>query len=532
VPESPYPLPIGYVGDIEFWQPNRGLLITAGNSVVSPGLYAYNGVAWHQLSTVCGGTDGRIAWAGPDEFWTISDQRPGQTLPTGGTGALQDISLCHFKNGQVVTSYALPLDQPNSYHPMNAAACDSASDCWFGGQLDSKGAFHLHWNGSTMTVVDGSADHEIASMAVDDGQIFESVQLEPSDSYGLESRANPPLLHQIAPSDPAAPFHDLYPPDNQDPGCGSFCPPLPEYGADSDGNPVAANTLGGLALGSDWRADPSDPELWAAAGPDGTPPPPGGASAHGVVLRYAHGTWLQVVPNLAQLPGDDEPLGYQGATPAAESVAPEPGESSAWIAVVSTSNADSEAHVVRIAMTGPRSARITDVQALGTAQAVGPRGPASAITCPAPHDCWLATHQGWLFHLTSGTKLPRDTDRNFAGVITYRPTDAGVPQAIPSGQYTGGVIPPTTLTHHPRPPLVSHIGKARLVHRTTLILSFRLTGRAKVRLLARRHKKVVASSKRMVFGPGQHKLKIVLNPHRWPTRLSLVAVSVKHHGRA
>ncbi len=96
-PASPYPVPIGYVGDIEFWHPNRGLLITAGNGVVPEGLYAYDGVTWHQLSTVCGGTDGRIAWAGPDDFWTIADQRPGQVLPNGGVGALQDVSLCHFR---------------------------------------------------------------------------------------------------------------------------------------------------------------------------------------------------------------------------------------------------------------------------------------------------------------------------------------------------------------------------------------------------------------------------------------------------
>ena len=131
---SPFPLPVGYVGDIEFWAPNRGVLITAGNSVVPAGLYAYDGVNWHQLSTVCGGTDGRIAWAGPDEFWTISDQRPGQVLSTSGTGALEDVSLCHFLDGQVVASFAEPLEQPNSYKPMNAAACAGPNDCWFGGR--------------------------------------------------------------------------------------------------------------------------------------------------------------------------------------------------------------------------------------------------------------------------------------------------------------------------------------------------------------------------------------------------------------
>ena len=67
-------------------------------------------------------------------------------------------------------------------------------------------------------------------MAVDRGQIFESVQLAPGDAYGSESLDHPPLLHVEAPQDPADPFHDVYMADDQDPGCGSFCPPLPDYG--------------------------------------------------------------------------------------------------------------------------------------------------------------------------------------------------------------------------------------------------------------------------------------------------------------
>ena len=80
---SPFPTALGDVGDIAFWAPNRGLLITAGNAFVPAGLYAYDGVSWHQLSNVCGASDGRVAWAGPDEFWTISDQRPGQITANG-----------------------------------------------------------------------------------------------------------------------------------------------------------------------------------------------------------------------------------------------------------------------------------------------------------------------------------------------------------------------------------------------------------------------------------------------------------------
>src|SRR5262249_48438530 len=72
------PVPPGVVGDIEFWAPNRGMLITAGNDAISAGLYAYDGTSWYPYSTVCGGHEGRIAWAGPNDFWTIADQQKGQ----------------------------------------------------------------------------------------------------------------------------------------------------------------------------------------------------------------------------------------------------------------------------------------------------------------------------------------------------------------------------------------------------------------------------------------------------------------------
>ncbi len=53
-PEHTYPVPLGQIGDIYFWAPNRGLLITGGTgsscaassgASVPCGLYAYNGRA-------------------------------------------------------------------------------------------------------------------------------------------------------------------------------------------------------------------------------------------------------------------------------------------------------------------------------------------------------------------------------------------------------------------------------------------------------------------------------------------------------
>ena len=526
---SPYPVPIGYVGDIEFWKPNRGVLITAGNAVVPEGLYAYNGANWHLLSTVCGGTDGRIAWAGPDDFWTISDQRPGQVLPLGGTVALEDVSLCHFLNGQVAASYALPLDQPNSYQPMDSAACDAASDCWFGGALDSAGAFHLHWNGTSVTEVDAPQDHEDASMTVFDDQIFESVQIDPGDDFGTEDPTAPPLFHVIIPSDGADPFHSLFPDDEQNPSCGTFCKPLPEYGTNTP------STLSGFSLSSDWRTGVGDPQLWAAAGPK-----PGETTGNPIALRYADGIWTQVVPNLVSLPGDDTPVEGQGVTPSAQIVAAEPNESAAWIGVKSPSTPDGNARVVRIAVVGTTGATVTDEDELGSPQGVGPRGNVSAISCPAAEDCWLATTTGWLFHLTNGTQLPQDTDLNFAGVITYRPPDGGVPSVIPQEETTVAPPPPVQVNqpppkvkkkiiHKKAKPLVKDV-KSRLVGRTVLELSIKLTATAHVRLIAKRHGKVVAETPRSLLRPGRHILRLTLNPKQWPTTLKLQAVPLGAHG--
>ena len=148
------PTPLGEVGDISCRQANRCLLITPGNGGMPAGIYAYDGSGWFLYSTVCGGHAGRIAWAGPTDFWTISDQQSGQgSVAAGGEAEGFNRSLCHFVNGAVVASYAEPLGVGGSYLPMNAAACNGPSECWFAGErlpgTGNVGAFHLYWNGIT-----------------------------------------------------------------------------------------------------------------------------------------------------------------------------------------------------------------------------------------------------------------------------------------------------------------------------------------------------------------------------------------------
>jgi hypothetical protein len=554
--QSPFPVPLGYVSDIEFWAPNRGLLITGGNADVPAGLFAYDGVSWHQLSTVCGATDGRIAWAGPDDFWTISDQRPGQIVPSGGS--LQDISLCHFQNDRVVASYALPLGEQGSYEPMNAAACTGPNDCWFGGATHPEGAFHLHWNGTSLTEVDALQDHEAASMAVYNDQIFESVQLQPPcsvaappcDNYGSEDVNNPPVFHLIAPNDAADPFHSLYPEDGN-PACAPFCPPLPDYtmATGATVNPTPPD-LDAFALSSDWRAGPAAPQLWAVAGYSsaylGSLATAGSATPLPFVLRYGGGVWTQVLPNTnlnvnwpAGQGSPDMPEGQVlGATPVPQLVAAEPNQNAAWIAIASPSIVLDHIKVSSGAGGAVTGATVDQVSIPG--QNVGAP---TAITCPAVADCWMATSSGWLYHLTNGTRLPQDTDPNFAGVISYRPPDGGVPHVIPPVEV--GVAPPPPppmgptapivkrkVRHIKVRPLVTHIGRLRLMHRTILVLSFTLTAKARVRLIARRHGKIVAQTRRRVLRRGRHTLKLPLNVKRWPTALKLNAAPVGASNRS
>lgn len=530
---SPFPTALGDVGDISFWAPNRGLLITAGNALVPAGLYAYDGVSWHQLSSECGATDGRIAWAGPDEFWTISDQRPGQITANGTNSFLyEDVSLCHFFEGQIVGSYALPVDQPNSYRPMDAAACDGPKDCWFGGQLgetQDSGAFHLYWNGSTLSVVYSPQDHAIASMAVDQREIYESVQLAPSDSYDKESVTSPPLLHTIVTSDPSEVFHPKFPIEA---GCVGFCSTLPNYGTNTSNQVVAPDTLAGLSLSSDSSPSgegPASSQLWAIAGPDTTRPPVGQGEAHPVALRYSNEEWTQIVPNLASFEPGEDPIG----------VAADPGEQAAWVTIRSE---DGAAHVDLLSATGGGKWSVSERVALGPEQGVGARGEAGPIACPSAHECWLATNKGWLFHLTNGAPLANDGDPFFDGqdgVITYRPPDNGVPEVLPDEESEGGssaaqqpvspVVAPETgstpgLKEAVKKGLVSHV-RTRLLKGDVLELTFMLSGKAHVQLLASRHGTVVVRSRRETLRKGAHTLRVTLDPKRWPTKLALHATA-------
>jgi len=532
--ESSVPVGLGKIGDIEFWGPNRGLLITAGNPpTIPPGVWAYNGVEWHELATVCGASEGRIAWAGPDEFWTVSDGRPGQTSESAENlqpPPLEDNTLCHFADGQVVGSYAHPAFQADSYLPMHAAGCFDSSDCWFAGdplEEPQIGAFQLHWNGSALDAEpDAGEGHAVESMSLLEGILYEGVRISAGDRVSTPN-PEPPVVHRINPI--------------------GFQPPFePETEVPLYANEERPEALEGLQLSS------ADGTLWGAAGPK---PAEGGTPGQLTVVHRVEGFWSQLIgsehplgPLLPSLSEEEALLGRKtkpeevvAREATVSSIAAEPGGESVWLALQPPEGKGSL--TTERAVLAPVSAagKVDGAQTLPSSAeqeaGVGPKGAASKLVCPAQNDCWLATAQGWLYHLApEGERtLPKDEDPNFVGLITYRPPDQGLPQVAADAPPpdTSGLVeaPPSyggAFAETKVPAIETKIQAAllsdehsRLLHGSTLELRFHLAVKARVRLLADRRKQLVASTPMRTLAAGNRRLLLRLNPHEWPTKLSL-----------
>ena len=284
------PVGLGHIGDIEFWAPNRGLLTTAGNPpTVPPGVWAYNGVEWRELSDKCGASDGRIAWAGPDEFWTVSDGRPGQTSESTENITLPPLAnntLCHFAGGQIVGSYAHPAFQEDSYLQMHAAGCFDPSDCWFGGEgLEEPqiGGFQLHWNGAALEAEPYPEEgHAIESMSPLEGILYEGVRIAPGDR-DTQPNPEPPVIHRVNP----AGFVPVFEPETE----------VPLYGEEE--RPEALEAL---------QLSTADGTLWGAAGAKRTE---GGAPGQLTVVRRVESFWSQLV-------GPEHPLEPLFSSPSEE----------------------------------------------------------------------------------------------------------------------------------------------------------------------------------------------------------------------
>ncbi|HEX7058939.1 MAG TPA: hypothetical protein VF176_03735 [Solirubrobacterales bacterium] len=499
---APFKVPLGAPGDLEFWAPNRGLLSIEGNDTIPRGLYSWDGQSWHQLATVCGGPGdtARIAWAGPREFWVVSEP----SLPRAGSG----LALCRFKDGQVVGSWSTRIDAVDPFRQMASAACDGPEDCWFGGvgsqdALGERvGAFHLHWDGTDLESVYGPQGRSVSDMQFHDGALYESTLVGRSpenrtDPVDLaEPESVPRLLHTI---DAGAFERDQF-------------EPAPLVGVPADGTEL-------LALDSDGT------DLWAVGGGAASGPaaPDGGAVERPPLAARLHvGVFEELTLSGASF----------GATDRFGDVAAIPGTGEAFATVVPFADrhsSNSKATVALIEADGTTTTTRLPVAGAG-------RGSAARIACPAPSDCWLATWAGWLFHYSDGALLERDTDPAFQGTIEFRPNESAeqfIPDRLPVDDSQLFAPPPLELTPNATPPakvkrLPALLKRVRSRLRgLVLVVTFTVTRRARVRLIAKRAGRTVAQTPRRVFAPGRRTLRLRLRRDRYPTRLAFKISEIK-----
>jgi hypothetical protein len=385
---------------------------------------------------------------------------------------------------------------------MMSAACNGPNECWFGGvgsqdALGERvGAFHLRWNGSDLLTVYGPQGRGVSDMQFHAGALYESTLVGRSPENRTEPvelaepEAVPRLLHIVA----GAAF------------AGDPFEPAPLLGVPVDGTEL-------LALDSDGA------DLWAVGGGAASGP---AAPAGGSVER----------PPLAArlVAGSFQELALRGAafgpTDRFGDVAAIPGTGAAFATVVPFADrrsVNSRATVARIEADGTTT--LTRLPAAGAG-----RGSAARVACPAANECWLATWAGWLFHYSDGTPLPLDDDPAFAGTIEFRPNEAAeqfVPDRPPADDSQLFAPPPLELTPNAvpvsrvkrLPPLLKRV-RSRL-RGLTLVISFTVTRRARVWLLAKRGGRTVARTPRRIFPTGRHALALRLSRERYPTRLSL-----------
>ncbi len=523
---APFKVPLGAPGDLQCIARNRCLLTIEGNRTVARGIYYYDGVEWRQLATVCGGPGdtARIAFAGPSDFWIVSEP----SLPRRGAGN----ALCHFVGGEVVASYSTPPQSPDPYAQMFAATCNGPSDCWFGGVATRDptgqrvGAFHLHWDGTTLETVYGSQGRAISDLETHNGTIFESTLVGarrflrggPIAGGGAPVEGCPPP----SPADETCPrlIHRITP-DRQ--FVNDAFLPLPRMQPDGM-TPVPEDGTELLGLDSDGS------QLWAVGG---------GAASGPSALAVEGGTSTNAprVPLVARLEGDTfRELELRPSEPFTVDerlvdVAAIPGTTSAYAALQTVATRESVNAKARVALIGADgTVQITRLPVSGSG-----RGSAAKISFTAANEGWMVTSAGWLFHFTDrpvGSAPPegRDADPAFAGTITFRPNEAAE-QAInddpPEDDSLVNQAPPPVTKPVPAceleaPPSALRGAKSKLRKGLVLEISFRVTRPARIGLVARKGRRVVGRTPVKLFRPGRRSLRLKLSRKRYPNRLAFV----------
>jgi hypothetical protein len=493
-----FKVPLGTPDDMQFYAPNEGLLSVEGNATVPAGLFFWNGRDWHQLATVCGaaGEASRIAWAGPEDFWVITEP----SEPRSGAG----LGLCHFEDGVIVGSYSTPFQSPEPFRPMDAAACNGPNDCWFAG-IGSEdpsgqhiGAFHLHWDGTNLTSSYQPQGRGVSGLAYFNGTFYESafVGTQEGDTtdpvaLGAPEPLGPVLIHQLV--------NETF--------TGVNFLPYPYPGVPREGTELLSA-----------KADETD--LWfsgggAASGPDA--PKEGSVASPPVAVHYEE-------PFFKQVPIDPSLLGVEDRF---VDIAPVPATDSAWAADQPYSQRRSTTAKAKVVLVEPSGA-----SAIDTLPVSGPgRGSAQVVAATGPEEAWMATSAGWLFHYTNGTILPEDSDPNWASTITVRPNESieqFVSDTPPPDDSELFAPPPVAVeaksSEVPVPEVIPALLKDVSVsrHGLTVIISFQLTRLADVQLVAKLHGKAIARTRDERLKAGRHSLSLRLERKRWPSGLSFV----------
>jgi hypothetical protein len=496
---SPFKAPLGEPGDLSFRAPNRGLLTIAGNDAIPAGIYSWNGQSWHQLGTVCGGggDTSKIAWAGPDEFWVITQP----SLPRLGSG----LALCHFRGGQVVGSFSTPVESSDPFRQMLSATCNGPSDCWFGGvgsqdALGERvGAFHLHWNGSALETVYGPQGRGVSDVEFHGGKLYESTLVGRSP----ENRSDPVSL---AEKEPVA----------------KLIHTVTGHAFSNDAFAPAEFAEGGtelLALDSDGT------NLWAVGGGAASGPvaPSGGSVPRPPLAARLVGGKFEELDLTGPVSGSTDRFGDVAAMPGGDAMA-------TLVPFADRHSVNSKAMVTRI--DGENGSATTVSLPAGGAG----RGSAARIACPAPDDCWMVTWAGWLFHYSDGNPEAVDIDPYFQGTITFRPNEAAeqfIPDALPEDDSLLFAPPPLETGKeegrktkvHRLPPLLRNIHSE--LHGLRLLVTFTVTRRARVQLLAKRKGAIVAKTPARVLSPGHRELSLLLEREHYPTALAFKTKEAK-----
>jgi len=520
-PGAQFKVPLGAPADLQFFAPNRGLLAVEGNAAIARGLFVYDGAGWRQLSTVCGGAANttRIAWAGPTEFWTITDP----SLPRSGGG----LALCRFLNGEVVGSFSTPEQAGDPYRRMNAAACSGPNDCLFAGIASSdptgqrRGTFHLQWDGAVLRSSYEPQDRAASDLEAFGGRVYGARHV----GRVPEGRGVEPPLPEVPEDRPhllsvfaggvfvREPFTaaDLPEPDLR-------------YG---DSPPLDATDL--LALDGD------ETDLWAVGGGTASgacpSPPPAGTPCQEDAIGLGGVFDRQPIAALLEGPAFRELTLSQSFAPGERfvDVAAVPGSGDIWVAVqryLDRRNLAARAKLARIGSDGVVKEVVT------LPESGSGRGAAAKIEFTGRNEGWMVTTAGWIFHFTDGTALARDTDPAFVGPIDFRPNEAAaqfIPDAPPIDDSRIFEPPPPEPPAPPPAPAEATVKKlkpllrsikTRRKGRRMLIISFRVARTARIGVTGRRGGKVVARTKQRQFKPGPNAIRLKVDPKRYPTRLS------------